>query len=138
MLDLITGADLARKLGYSREYVRQLLERGLLPQPLGRLGNYLVWSEATFDKWALQEQPELRTSSAGVKFKTVPGRPGVVVCDEGNGRQSLAPTWPGAKLVELKPSPKHGALVRSEAGGVGRIVKNPKGNWTLAKSDPVT
>lgn len=132
MIDLITGADVARRLGYSREYVRQLLERGdVLPAPLGRLGNYVVWNAPEFDEWAREQQPLLETKSDGVAFKTIPGRPGVLDVDEGDGKQRSAVAWINAKLVELKPYPKHGALVRAESGETGRILKNMKGNWTL-------
>lgn len=49
---LLTGADVARRLGLSRERVRQLAQRDDFPQPLGRVGNYIVWRAEEIEAWA--------------------------------------------------------------------------------------
>lgn len=50
--DLVTGAEVARRLGVSRERVRQLAEKPGFPPALGRFGNYIVWRWADVEKWA--------------------------------------------------------------------------------------
>lgn len=54
--DLVTGADVARRLGVSRERVRQLAERDDFPDPLGRLGNYVVWRSADIEAWDIRNR----------------------------------------------------------------------------------
>ena len=49
--DLVTGAEIARRLGLSRERVRQLAERPDFPAPLGRLGQANVWGWDGVDEW---------------------------------------------------------------------------------------
>jgi predicted DNA-binding transcriptional regulator AlpA len=49
---LVTGADIARRLGVSRERVSQLAERDDFPEPLGRIGGSLVWNGPDVDAWA--------------------------------------------------------------------------------------
>lgn len=55
---LLTGADVARRLGVSRERVRQLAERDDFPAPLGRVGNYIVWRAGDVDAWISEHRPE--------------------------------------------------------------------------------
>jgi predicted DNA-binding transcriptional regulator AlpA len=49
---LLTGADVARLLELSRERVRQLRKQPGFPEPLGRVGNYVVWRRADIETWA--------------------------------------------------------------------------------------
>lgn len=52
--ELVTRAELARRLGVSGERVRQLAERPHFPAPLGRVGQALVWRWADIEQWAKQ------------------------------------------------------------------------------------
>lgn len=49
--ELVTGAEVARRLGLSRERVRQLAQRDDFPRPLGRVGNAIVWRWPDVDEW---------------------------------------------------------------------------------------
>src|SRR5260370_29731317 len=49
--DLVTGGELARRLGVSRERVRQLAQRPDFPTPLGRLGQANIWGWTAVDEW---------------------------------------------------------------------------------------
>lgn len=49
--DLVTPADIGRRLGISRQRVNQLAERDDFPPALGQVGNYTVWSWAAVEKW---------------------------------------------------------------------------------------
>ena len=49
--DLVTGAEIGRRLGISRERVRQLAQRPDFPAPIGRLGPANVWGWNVVDEW---------------------------------------------------------------------------------------
>jgi predicted DNA-binding transcriptional regulator AlpA len=49
--DLVTGGEIGRRLGVSRERVRQLAQRSDFPAPIGRLGQANVWGWAAVDEW---------------------------------------------------------------------------------------
>jgi prophage regulatory protein len=49
--DLVTGAEIARRLGISRERVRQLAQRPDFPAPIGRLGQANIWGWTAVDEW---------------------------------------------------------------------------------------
>lgn len=49
--DLVTGAEIGRRLGISRERVRQLAQRADFPPPIGRLGSANVWGWDAVDEW---------------------------------------------------------------------------------------
>jgi hypothetical protein len=50
--ELLTGEQVATRLGISRERVRQLAGRPDFPPPLGRIGKAIVWSEDDVDAYA--------------------------------------------------------------------------------------
>ena len=50
--ELVTGAEVARRLGSSRERVRQLAERDDFPRPIGRVGVAIVWRWPDVKAWA--------------------------------------------------------------------------------------
>ena len=56
---LLTGADVARRLCVSRERVRQLAVRDDFPSPLGRVGNYIVWRADDVEQWIAANRPTL-------------------------------------------------------------------------------
>ena len=49
---LVTGAEAARRLGISRERLRQLATREDFPAPLGVLGRATVWRASDIAEWA--------------------------------------------------------------------------------------
>lgn len=49
--DLVTGAEVGRRLGVSTQRVHQLAERDDFPAPLGRVGNSVVWRWADVEAW---------------------------------------------------------------------------------------
>ena len=51
--ELVTGSEAVRRLGISRERVRQLAQRDDFPEPLGRVGASIVWRWAELEKWAV-------------------------------------------------------------------------------------
>ena len=53
--ELVTGADVGRRLGISRERVRQLAKREDFPEPVGQLGTYVVWRWQDVERWAKRE-----------------------------------------------------------------------------------
>jgi predicted DNA-binding transcriptional regulator AlpA len=59
--DLVTGAEAARRLGVSRERLRQLAARPGFPPPLGQLGRATVWRDADVAEWARQSGRDYRT-----------------------------------------------------------------------------
>jgi len=50
--ELVSGAEIGRRLGVSREAVRQWRHRPGFPEPLGRVGRAVVWDWATVHRWA--------------------------------------------------------------------------------------
>jgi predicted DNA-binding transcriptional regulator AlpA len=53
--ELVTGADIGRRLGISRERVRQLAKREDFPEPVGHLGTYVIWRWADVERWGKRE-----------------------------------------------------------------------------------
>jgi predicted DNA-binding transcriptional regulator AlpA len=52
LADLVTGAEVARRLGMSTQRAHQLAARTDFPQPLGRVGNAIVWKWEAISCWA--------------------------------------------------------------------------------------
>jgi predicted DNA-binding transcriptional regulator AlpA len=50
--DLVTGAEIARRLAISPTRVSQLAQRPTFPRPLGRLGHATIWRWADIERWA--------------------------------------------------------------------------------------
>ncbi|MFL5962196.1 MAG: helix-turn-helix transcriptional regulator [Gaiellaceae bacterium] len=55
-VELITGAEIARGLGVTRERGRQLAERPDFPKPLGRLGTAHIWAWKDVEEWWLANE----------------------------------------------------------------------------------
>lgn len=49
--DLVTGAEIGRRLGLSTQRVHQLAERPDFPAALGHVGNSVVWRWADVQQW---------------------------------------------------------------------------------------
>lgn len=52
--ELVTGAEAARRLGLSRERIRQLASRPDFPRPLGTVGRATVWRWRDLADWSEQ------------------------------------------------------------------------------------
>ena len=50
--ELLTGEQVADRLGISRQRVQQLTGRGDFPHPVGRVGRAVVWRDADVDAYA--------------------------------------------------------------------------------------
>jgi hypothetical protein len=50
-VELVSGAEIGRRLGVSREAVRLWRARPGFPEPLGRVGQALVWDWAHVQRW---------------------------------------------------------------------------------------
>lgn len=50
--DLVTAAEIGRRLGVSRQRAQQLSQTGGFPTPLGRLGHYTVYRWHDVETWA--------------------------------------------------------------------------------------
>ena len=52
--ELVTGAEAGRRLGVSRQRIKQLSETESLafPAPVGKVGQATVWRWADIEKWA--------------------------------------------------------------------------------------
>lgn len=62
--DLVTGAEAARRLGVSRERLRQLSAREDFPPPLGVLGRAKVWSNTDIARWAAAQDRQYRRADS--------------------------------------------------------------------------
>lgn len=49
--DLVTTVEIAERIGRSRQRVHQMVKEGKFPEPMGRVGNRLVWQAAEVDSW---------------------------------------------------------------------------------------
>ncbi|HEY8342500.1 MAG TPA: helix-turn-helix domain-containing protein [Calditerricola sp.] len=49
--ELVTGADIARRLGITRQRVYALMRRPDFPRPVGRLSRYWVWRWRDVEEW---------------------------------------------------------------------------------------
>ncbi len=130
--ELLTGGDVARRLGVSRARAHQITSSEGFPEPLGRIGQAIVWRAADVDAWACRERQGILevTNEDGVTFRTIPNKPGYLAVIEPDGRRSSALAWLRGVIIELLPT-KGGVLVRT-ARNEGRIAKNMKGAWSLS------
>lgn len=55
LTDLVTGAEAARRLGISRERLRQLAGGDDFPTPVGKVGVAIVWRWPDLTRWAKRE-----------------------------------------------------------------------------------
>lgn len=54
--DLVTQADIARRVGTSRQRVNQLADRDDFPAAVGRVGNYRVWRWTDVQQWYAEKR----------------------------------------------------------------------------------
>jgi len=60
---LLTGGDVARRLGVSKQRLQQLRGNPGFPQPIGRVGNYPVWRAREVDAWIARNRDESEADS---------------------------------------------------------------------------
>jgi predicted DNA-binding transcriptional regulator AlpA len=51
-VELVSGAEIGRRFGVSREAVRPWAGRAGFPQPLGRVGRSVVWDWRVVEAWS--------------------------------------------------------------------------------------
>jgi hypothetical protein len=139
--ELVTAADIGRRIGVSTQRAHQLAELDEFPDPLGKVGRSKVWRWNDVARWqrgrAANEirmrQPLLTIDSAGYHFETEPAQPGTITVSLPNGEHAdQAVAWIGSPILELH---KHPADVTVVSGRFeGEITSNTKGNWTLSGS----
>lgn len=49
--DLVTGAEIGRRLGVSTQRAHQLAQTDGFPSPVGRVGNAIVWHWQEVETW---------------------------------------------------------------------------------------
>lgn len=63
--DLVSAADIARRLGMSRQAVQQALKRGSMDvKPIGQIGRSVIYRWRDVEKWAAKTTPKKRRGSA--------------------------------------------------------------------------
>jgi predicted DNA-binding transcriptional regulator AlpA len=50
--ELVISADIAKRLGLTRQRIHVLANRSGFPPPLGKLGRSSVWHWASIERWA--------------------------------------------------------------------------------------
>jgi predicted DNA-binding transcriptional regulator AlpA len=64
-VEIVTGAEIGRRLGVTREAVRQWRRRDDFPEPLGRAGRAVVWEWQLIESWAAKHRPRPAGNNAG-------------------------------------------------------------------------
>ena len=59
--ELLTGGEAAELLGVSRQRVGQLAEGESFPEPVGRVGNAIVWRRGDLERWQLERNRHVHT-----------------------------------------------------------------------------
>jgi hypothetical protein len=62
--ELVTAAEIGRRLELSRQRVQQLAGQGGFPAPLGRVGNYIVYRWRDIEAWARKTGREIRDAAS--------------------------------------------------------------------------
>jgi hypothetical protein len=52
LAELVTAAEIGRRLGLTRQRVQQLANEAGFPEPLGRVGHYIVYRWRDIEAWA--------------------------------------------------------------------------------------
>jgi predicted DNA-binding transcriptional regulator AlpA len=65
-VEVVSGAEIGRRLGVSREAVRQWASRAGFPEPLGRVGRSVVWDWRIVEAWS-------KTNGRGDRLPPVTG-----------------------------------------------------------------
>jgi predicted DNA-binding transcriptional regulator AlpA len=63
-VEIVSGAEIGRRLGVSREAVRLWRQRPGFPEPVGRVGRAIAWNWEEVRRWA-EERPKQATDRWG-------------------------------------------------------------------------
>lgn len=56
--ELVTAADIGRRLGVSTQRAHQLAQQGRFPEPVGRVATSVVWRWRDIERWNFQRTNE--------------------------------------------------------------------------------
>lgn len=103
--ELLTAADIGRRLGVSTQRAHQLTQQIRFPKPVGKIGNSYIWSRPKVEQWARQRANERWIADA---IALVPRTGGLLQSMFRSSLQiSLAnalgkqPAMPGASVAEV-------------------------------------
>jgi predicted DNA-binding transcriptional regulator AlpA len=74
LADLVTGAEIGRRLGVSTQRVHQLASQQSFPRPLGRVGNSIVWRWDDLERWNLRRRLDPEVAAADIATLGLPAR----------------------------------------------------------------
>lgn len=74
LADLVTGAEIGRRLGISTQRVHQLAGQDSFPRPLGRVGNSIVWRWDDLECWNLRRRLGPEKAAADITELDLPSR----------------------------------------------------------------
>jgi len=63
-MEIVSGAEIGRRLGVTREAVRQWRRRPGFPEPVGRVGQAIAWNWEDVRRWA-EQRPTQATGGKG-------------------------------------------------------------------------
>jgi predicted DNA-binding transcriptional regulator AlpA len=63
-VEIVSGAEIGRRLGVSREAVRLWRQRPGFPEPVGKVGRAIAWNWEEVRRWA-EERPKQATDRWG-------------------------------------------------------------------------
>jgi predicted DNA-binding transcriptional regulator AlpA len=119
--ELITAADIARRLAVTPQRVHQLVQQARFPRAVGRVGNSDVWRASDIERWRVQRAKEQWIADA---VALVPRTGGLL---QSMFRASLQnrlanavgkdPATPGASVAEVV----HAAMDSVKDSGVPRF-----------------
>jgi hypothetical protein len=55
--ELVTAAEIGRRFGVTRQRAQQLAQQPGFPDPLGRLGNYVIYRWRDVEAWGRKNRP---------------------------------------------------------------------------------
>lgn len=64
-MEIVSGAEIGRRLGVTREAVRQWRRRPGFPEPVGRVGQAIAWNWEDVRRWADQRPTHATDRKSG-------------------------------------------------------------------------
>ena len=64
-MEIVSGAEIGRRLGVTREAVRQWRRRPGFPEPVGKVGQAIAWDWEDVRRWADQRPAHAVTRHGG-------------------------------------------------------------------------
>ena len=65
-MEIVSGAEIGRRLGVTREAVRQWRQRPGFPEPVGRVGQAVAWDWEVVRRWADNREASNRNLRDGI------------------------------------------------------------------------